>query len=139
MTETQGVAQWIYTTLTNSPAIGSAVGARVYEDHAPEVVTRPFICYQLVSSFDNLVCGTAHAGTEQEWFVYGVCQSQSYVTVDNIASLIDAALNGVVGGTAVTGMTVTCRRTEAMRYTHVEDGKTWKYAGGYYRVFAGTT
>lgn len=139
MSETNGVAEWLYTTLSADTALTALVGTRIYEDFAPgTVVTRPYVCFQLVDAADVVALGANRAVTDQEWFVYGVAQAETYNAVAPIANAIDTILSGVEGTATINGISVQCVRTQSLRYTNVEEGKTWKYMGGYYHIFAGS-
>lgn len=142
MSETQTIAQWIYSTLKSGTALCSLIGGtanpRIYADVAPESVTKPYVVFQNVWARDLNAASTHRAATETEWSVFAVAASESYSVPNSIYALCDGLLHGAAGSVPSSGMCVSCRRTEEIRYTHVQDGKMWRFAGGMYRIIINT-
>jgi len=144
MSETNAVAEWLYTTLKAGTAlcayIGGTANPRIFEDFCPgTVTTRPCVIFQMVDAADVMAVGGNRATTDQEWFVYAVSAAETYNAVAPIADAIDTLLHDKQGTATVNGATLVCTRSESMRYTTIEEGKVWKYMGGYYHIFAGST
>lgn len=143
MSETNAVAEWLYTTMKAGTALcaylGGTANPRIYEDFAPGTVTRPFVVFQLVSADDMVSPNGYRQTTFQEWSVLAVTKAQTYNAVKPIADAFDTLLHQKHGTAAINNATLTCVRSGELRYTSEQDGAVWKYMGGYYRIMAGST
>lgn len=140
MNESQGAAEWIYTTLkansTLTGAVGGSATARIFEDVAPQGVALPYVVFQRVSGVDVNTIGERGI-TDQLWQVKAVAQSPTYRSVATIANQFDVSLDdkqGTAGGVAIN-----CRRSSEIRYAEIADGMQYRHLGGTYHLFAAGT
>ncbi len=136
--ESQGAARWLYATLTAHAGLSALVGARVYENLAPQGAALPYVVYNLVAS--RPVAASGGAGRildEQEWMVRGLAESGSPADADALALQVDGALSGATGTATVGAVTytiMTAQGGEAVRYTELHQGRRIQHSGRRYRV-----
>ena len=138
---TNGVAEWLYTTLRASTVLTSALGGtaafRAYEGVAPQGAVSPYITYACLTSIDEMAVG-GRTTTNQLWIVKATAQGGTFNAVAPLASAIDTALDRQRGTATTNGVTIAaCQRTEEVRRDEQANGIGYKHIGGVYRIYAG--
>lgn len=142
MNETQGCAEYIYTTLKASGSVtgyvGGSAAARIYEDIAPKGAVCPHIIFGLMSTVDQNTVG-GRGISDNVWLVKAVVQSPSYRAAATISAAIDRALDRSKGTATISGVETACVRVQEVRYSEEPDGVPYRHLGATYRIFAAGT
>lgn len=137
--ELQGFAKFLRDTLVNDAGVAALVGARVYEDKAPQGATFPYLIFSLNRARDLGAIGQqGRIHVRPAYLVRGTVQDESYADADAIAAAVDTALEGAKGTSTVGGSTYQIRgvfHTAPVRYPETTDGVQYRHSGGIYEAF----
>jgi hypothetical protein len=130
----------LYTLLKGTSAITSKLGAPVagmdkaiYEDQAPSGAAFPYIIFSKVTGTKVRAMQAPEAFKRETWLVKAVDRSTSSNLADEVASAIDAVLDG--GTLAVSGKTVAdLHHVGDVKYLEADGDQQYKHSGGNYRA-----
>lgn len=133
-------ATGINSLLKGTSAITSKLGTPVtgfekaiYEDQAPSGAAFPYIIFSHVTGTKARAMQTPEAFKRETWLVKAVDRSTSSNLADEVASAIDAVLDG--GTLTVSGKTVAdLHHVGDVKYTEPSGDQQYKHSGGNYRA-----
>lgn len=123
---------WIYSTLAADNTIKNAVGARIYQDLAPEGMTYPFIVFNLVdvmpeeNAYADLIMDAEH------WDIRVIDKGYSYTTAATIAAAIRSALHKK---SSVTSSIVASRFVQSRRISEHDETGSYKTISQEFLIF----
>lgn len=129
-------AAWINTVLTASAPLMAAAPGGVWDGPVENATLYPLVAFSPQSP--GIVVrgvGTTEIMLNSLWLVRGVCEGDSYVPLQVLATEIQAALHGVTGQAVPGGMIVSSVREEAHRGSGLISGRPIRTLGGIYRVY----
>ena len=94
--------RWLVGTLKNDTTIAAAVGARVYQDQAPEETAYPLILVNYVSTLPVQNISADRVMDTELWRIRIIDQDPSYAGVESIADRVRSILHKA-SGTGVIG------------------------------------
>jgi len=135
MSETFGIAEWLYETLSGDDA---DVGDRVWTFPAPQSATTPYITFQLQAGSDTPFFGDTPRMMRGTYLVRCIDKGWSKEDASVVADLIDGLLEKATGtGTDVA--ILGCIRQSPFEMTETSDGEAYQHVGGIYRIIAEAT
>jgi hypothetical protein len=127
------VRSGLYSKLVNTGAITALVGQRVYHSQAPEGAPFPYVIFSKSSGVKTRAFQKPEAYKWETWLVKGVDRGTSSNLADEIASAIDATLDG--GTLTVSGKTVAdLHHVGDVEYVENSGDQQYRHAGASYRV-----
>lgn len=135
VSEVIAAEKWLYTVLSASSALTSAVGARIYADVAPATAAFPLVLYAQLSAVDLRPMGPARIFSNMLYVVRGVNETASKTALESIADAIDAALHAA-SGTTVEGTVYACVRERPFVLAETINTRSFRHLGGVYRIYA---
>ena len=123
----------LYNKLVNDSGLNTLVSQRVYHAEAPEGARFPYVIFSKSSGVKTRAFQENEAYKWETWLVKGVDRSTSSNLADEVASAIDAALDG--GTLTVSGKTVAdLHHVGDVEYVEDSGDQQYRHAGASYRV-----
>lgn len=118
------------STLTGLLNAGTA---GIYDSHAPQGATPPYVVFQRMSGVPARVFGRA-AWDAQVWAVKGITTGGSRVTGGSIAARVDAVLDEQT--LTISGASnMACQRIADIEYPEDDNGVQYHHIGGQYKLW----
>jgi hypothetical protein len=124
---------WLYDTLTASPALAAAAPGGVHADTAPPGTATPFVVFSLSDAQDVRVVDGSRVLTDATYLVKGVHEGSTYAPLEAVVDAIDAVLHNAQAVTAK-GIIVWAVRERPIRYSEDAGGTSYRHHGALYRV-----
>lgn len=110
----------------------SGMTESIFHNEAPAAANYSFIVFRKQSGTPAYTFG-AQAWDDELWLVKGVDLSTTAITVDAIATRLDAVLTDAA--LTISGLThMNTRRESDVEYSEVDDGTMYVHAGALYRI-----
>jgi hypothetical protein len=124
----------LYGKLKNDPAVGGAVGGRVYVDFAPQESLAPLVLFSFLGGSDKVLTRDRRL-TNAIYLIRAVAQSSTYNSVKAISDRIQELVTVPTQGVYVDGVLITTAyREQPHQRVDLENGKPYVYLGGFYRI-----
>ena len=139
-TELWVVAQWLSAVLNVSGVTVIATGG-VYRFQAPPEAEVPYVVFRPAANSDLIPMSSGaikRAYNRALWDVIGVGTELQAETVNTLARTMDDLLLRR-GGTTTDGIIITCTRETEIFFQEVDEGVSYVYNGGSYRIAGSAT
>lgn len=128
------IDEWIYTTLAEDVQLTALVGNHIYGDLAPQAPTAPLVLFSFLGGADKFVT-LSQRSTNAIYLIRGVAQNSSYSVVETIADRIDVLMRVPNQGSLIRDTLITSVvREQPHQRKDMENGVTYVYLGGFYRI-----
>lgn len=139
--ETIVAEQFIATKLRGDPTLVAALAngtAGIWTDVLPPDAGYPAVQVLHYTGSDLIHMGNVHIWADLVYIVRGVVTGRSFLPLKTIAKRIDAVLS-VTSGSTADGEVLGCHRENPFRMVEDDGERSFRYLGGFYRLFVKDT
>jgi hypothetical protein len=127
------IDEWLWDTFSGDLQLNTAVGGRIYANHAPQGAAMPLVIYAFLGGSDRVQTFRSRF-TNAIYLIRAVTQGSTMVAIKAIADRMDELLTVPTQGVTVGDVLIsTVIREQPHERADMENGVPVVYLGGFYR------